>query len=704
MASKEDKAAGKAKEDAIAKIESDLFNSDGGKTGSRQARERVWYRNILYYMGEQWIEWSKTSKRFEAVWQFDEVTEPQPVTNIILDYVRSVKALILNKDVKYKVWPNSNDRDDLQSSELGELVLRDMDAKDGHAIEDEKEGTVLWMTLTGTGFIRDYPDMGLGKWIGSTGKKTGDVATETVMPFNVFVGDTAGTTLRKKPMIGIQGLKDKAWVKDTFPEYKGGSSGQTGQGHDYQRSLMEMIGNISEWKGSNRSGKWMGSGLNAIGATISDDMVLFKEIEIAPTKEYPKGRYIVRVDGQTLLDVPRMPIPVGTDGSWFYTLEEVRHNLIPGGFWGEAGVNALISPQNAINRIDQKLIKNRDDIATPTITGPTGMSFQTKSRRGASVKVVEFDPFTSGGMVPNVHRGTPLPDQILKERSIQREAVQDSSGDPKGVLRGQAPSGSSGVMVDILRETAEAGHAPDVARVVRAFQRSARKRLIIAQEVFTEQRVLKIAGNDGKISVKTFKGAELRHNTDVRLEVTTGFSTTNAGKVSAVTNLITAGIFNPQIVDLQTREELTRLMGLSGFNNKVSADAARAEAENTLLANGEADKVYIEVPLLDEAGNIPISPVDGSPMANEDGTPLLIPAVDDPLFDVDDHAVHYEVWRQFVISPQFQDLDEKDKVIAMAHGHAHKKRIDVARMTAQADAIEDQDLGQNQQQPAEVPA
>ena len=655
------------KENELSNMEATLFDT---AAGTINARQRTWYRNILYYMGEQWIEWSKEKQRFEATYQYEGKDDPQPVSNMILDYCRSIKALILNKDVVYKVWPNSEEPDDQQASLLGGMVLEDMDAKDGHAIKDEQEMTILWMTIAGTGLIRDYPDMGLGKWIGATGIKTGDVATEALMPFNLFVGETPGTTLRKKPQIGIQGLKSEEWIRERFPDYIGGKETERQHGHDYQRSLMDMVGNISGWKGSEDRNymKQMVGG----SSEHRDNSVLFREIEVAPTKKYPKGRYIVRVGGQTILDIDRMPIPVGKDGSWFYTVEEVRHNLIPGGFWGEGGVSALISPQNIVNRIDQDLVKNRDDVAKPTVTVPIGTTFKTVSKNGTSIKVVEYDAIASGGVAPTVTHGVALGSQVLEERSIQKAVSQDASGDPKNVLKGQAPSGASGVAIDILRETAEAGHGPDIARVIRAFQRSARKRLIIAQEVYTEEHVLKISGAEGKISVKKFKGADLRNNTDVRLEMTTGFSTTNAGKVSIITDLLTAGIFDEQRTDPVTREELTRLVGLNGFNNKLSADSARAEAENAMISNGDADKIYIEMLLEDNDGNPVLDP--------DSGEPILVPVIDDPLFEIDDHQIHYEVWRQFVISPAFQDLKEGDKTIAMAHGHAHKKRIDLAMM------------------------
>jgi len=669
---------GKDRDDKpIIQIEANVFNSGAG---SREIRERIWYRNILYYMGEQWIEWSKEQRRFEAKWQYGGEQDPRPVSNYILDYNRSVKALILNKDLVYNVWPNSNDHDDMQAAELGGLVLKDMDTRDGSVIIDEQEAAILWMSLTGTGFIRDYPNMGLGKWIGQTGLKTGDIATEAIMPFNVFVGDTPGNTLRKKPSVGIQGLKDTEWIEDTFKMKIGGKKTDTQHGHDYQRSLMEIVGNVSEWKGSDVNSMFRGAGLTASGAKSDVDMTLFREIEIAPTIKYPEGRYIIRAGGKTLLDVPRMPIPVDKDGSWFYTIEDIRHNLIPGGFWGEAGTSSLISPQNTINKIDQDLIKNRDDVAKPTVTGPTGMSFKTVSRNGNSIKVVKYDPIASGGVAPTITRGTALPAQVLNERQIQREVFQDSSGDPKGVLAGKAPSGSSGVMVDILRETAEAGHQPDVTRVFRAFQRSARKRLVIAGELFSEERILKISGSDGKIGVKTFKGADLRDNTDVRLEPATGFSSTNAGKVSTISGLITAGLFNEQVVTVENREEITRLMGLTGFSNKISPDMARAESENTLLSNSEADKVYVEIAAVD--------PDTDEPLLDPDtGEPVIVPAINDPLFEFDNHEVHFEAHRKFLISPQFKDLEEKDQVIALAHTSVHQKRIELAQLAAQEQEV-----------------
>jgi hypothetical protein len=96
-------------------------------------------------------------------------------------------------------------------------------------------------------------------------------------------------------------------------------------------------------------------------------MVLFKEVEFRPTKDYPKGRNIGMVGDQICFEHDRLPIPVEGDGKWYYTLTDFHYYYVPGRFWGDGGVNDLISPQNSVNQIDQDLETNRKGIGHPKL-------------------------------------------------------------------------------------------------------------------------------------------------------------------------------------------------------------------------------------------------------------------------------------------------------------------------------------------------
>src|SRR3972149_2822153 len=124
----------------------------------RLIQEMSWFRNILYYLGEQWIAWFRESGTFGRRYELTG-TVPTPVSNVIRDYARAMKALLLNKSYTVRVWPNSNEARDKDGAKLSEDVLRYLDVEDDDLAEEIKEWTALWMVLTGNGLIRTYPEV-----------------------------------------------------------------------------------------------------------------------------------------------------------------------------------------------------------------------------------------------------------------------------------------------------------------------------------------------------------------------------------------------------------------------------------------------------------------------------------------------------------------------------------------------------------------
>ena len=128
-----------------------------------QILHRVWFRNVLYYLGEQWFEWVRGQNTFRRL--MASPMQPTPVANIIRDYVRSMKSLILNKDYAVSIWPNSNDSDDRDAAEMGENFLRWLETSDDERYLDEKENIVIWMVIVGTAFDGSFCSMENDFWM-----------------------------------------------------------------------------------------------------------------------------------------------------------------------------------------------------------------------------------------------------------------------------------------------------------------------------------------------------------------------------------------------------------------------------------------------------------------------------------------------------------------------------------------------------------
>ena len=625
--------------------------------------DRITYRNILYYLGEQYIEFVKSAGTFRRRVLPNYI--PTPVSNQVKDYVRSLKAMLLNQKLVPTVAPNTNEPEDSKAAAVASKLLEWMDGLFEDEFPDQKEKMVVWLAMAGTTFMRTYPDMQAGKWF-MTPKgevNTGDVVSRAVVPFSVRL-DALGEDLKAKRWVGLQTLQNREWVEDTFKVKV--ETSPAPDVIDYERKLMKLVSQVSPWKGA---------GLETQVYQEDTDFVLLREVEFKPTNERKEGRYVMTCHSKTLLDVDRMPIKAEED-SFYYTLTDFHFDYTPGRFWADAPINDLISPQNGVNEILQLLAENRKGIGRPRIMTPGKITLKRmdEEKSGHSFLALEYDGLLSGGKEPRISPGIPLPTQILEEFGLHLTTIQNVSGDPKNILKGHAPSASSsGVQIDILRETAERSHYPDIDRFNRSMGRCYKKRLIVAAEVYTDKRIIKIGGRGRKLEIFAFRSSDLRGNTDVRLELDSGISTTRAGKTTLLMQLADKGYLGPVDINPELRQEFLTRLGLSGYTAQANIDIERAEQENAAVSLGRPQRLFIIDP---EA-------------TGEDGSPEV--ANMDPLFKYDDHQIHFVVHRRFILSGQFEDLKQAAQAILLAHTDAHQTALMIAQAQAAATATEEEE-------------
>jgi hypothetical protein len=652
----------KSDDNELARAINEIFDTSQ-RDYTRTMLERVWFRNVLYYLGEQYIEYVKSMNTFRRKILPDFV--PTPVSNEIGEYVRTVKAMYLGQRLVPKIVPNTTEKEDIEGAALGEALLEFLDIANDGDFHDEKEKVATAIPIFGVGFMRTFPKMDTDEWVfdksGNPIKK-GEVGCENVIPFQVFV-DILGDSLNKKRWIGIQSLRPKEWVEDTFNVKVPSDSNASSV--DYMRRLMKIVSQVSPWKGA---------GIETDIHTGDDNLVLFRELEIRPTIKFPDGRFLLSCGGKMLKKYDRMPIAT-KKGKWCYSLTDFHFDHIPGTFWSNAGVNNLISPQNIINEIDQSLAINRRGVARPKVITPGEIGIKrvdAVGSLGVGVMMLQYDPILAQGKAPEIKEGTSLPQQVLEERNIQRTVIQDVSGDPKNILRGKSPgSKASGIMVDILRETAERAHYPDTERYIRALAKVYKKRLLVAEEVMTEERIIKTCGRGNAFRIRKFKAADLRGNTDLRLELDSGLSLTNAGKMQILLDFAQKGLLGDVTQNVELREELLRRSGLAGFTEQENPDYLRASRENSRLASGEFQEIMLAKP----------NPKTGQIDPNSEV------AARDPLFKYDNHQIHYEVHRKFMISPEFLELPDQVKSATVLHIDIHNMMVRQAMEAQKAEML-----------------
>ena len=646
----------------------DLFSEDFDL--SRSMVQRVWWRNLLYMIGEQWLEYSRSTRSF--IPRFRPEQGSPPVSNEIREYVRSIKTCLLNNKMVPVISPNTNEQEDKDAAQTGQDLLTWMDALNDNELHEEKEKMIIWLALAGTAFLRTFAEVDLGRlFLGEEGEqlRTGDVTTENILPFNVFP-DRLADRMRKMRYVGIQSLKPIEWVEDTFKQIIAPAENVLEM--DYQRRLMRLVGQVSPWKGY---------GIET-GATDldADKTCIFREVEFRPCPKYPQGRYVAVAGDKMLVDAPRMPIQVTEDGQFFWTLTDFHFNYVPGRYWSDGGVNDLISSQNQINEIDKALRDNRRTLGRNRVITPGELILERKTEMGESFLLMKYSGKDTGGAAPSFQQGTALPPQFLDERSIHKTQIQDSSGDPKNILRGQSPSATaSGIMTETLRQTAERGQYPDIERYKRSMNLVYKKRLLVAQEVYTEERTIKIGGAGSEAQVKQFKSADLRNNTDIKLEEDSGLATTQAGRREALMSLMNAGLFGDILTaPVALRQELLKRFGLSGFTDQSNVHYDRAQRENSSIVAGIKDGIMTVT-----------TPVSFDSMIIED----------DPLFKFDDDAIHLDVHRNLILSREFNDLSPTVRAALVVHADIHNMRMEQKKMMEQQAAMQQPSTGQAASQP-----
>lgn len=664
--------------DTVKQEFANLFKADDPY---RVVLDRTMMRNILYYLGEQYIDWLETTGTFGRRFEMS-IEVPTPVNNLIRDNVRSMKALTLNKDFVARVWPNSEQQKDKDAAELGEHVSNHLEIRRDYEADNIKELVEIWRQITGSGFWRTFPDMGGGAYLvdaqGQTIGKTGDVRTECFIPFNVVV-PYMGQFLREKACVGMKSLKEIEWVEDTFKIKLAGGDGQKDL-VDYEKQLMTLIANVSPWKGR-------GLEVSVLEEDVSK-LCVYREIEYRPTKDYTEGRYCAMAGDEVVINDTKMPISAGKEeGEWEYTLTHAPYNYTPGSFWPTGSVDDLISPQNITNDIDQTLAINRKSYGRPMVLTPMDLQLKRISQKGSHLLALQYNSLTST-QKPEFQRGMPYPNQVLDERAIHRQAAQDATGDPKNVLRGQSPyAGAPGIAIDMLREAAEQSHTPDIRRFYRAYGQVKRKELMVVQAVYTESRILKITGPGNEILIKKFKGSDLHNNTDIRLELASGIASTNAGRADLVMQLLQYNFFNnPNILpDLQ--REILKMLGLGSFEQSTNLHKKRAEYENSILTGDDAAALKTvalpgPIPQMDEE--------TGEPIVGEDGQPQMVhlfPESHDPVFRFDDHQLHIEVLEKLIFGREFRTLSQDKKEFVLGHLDMHAQALQEQRMQEEARAI-----------------
>lgn len=466
---------------------------------SRISHESIWLTNRAYVIGYSGVYFNSQTKQFQPINRATPFLPRNRVyVNKILPTVQNRLARLLKSPPKYEVRPESMDMEDKEASRLSLQVINFMWDKLG--LNQKRIELGMGVQQDGHGYIKICWDDTLGKEMVDpvTGEMAyeGDVRAEFCSAFEIFP-DPLSKNFDEALQSNLTQAKIRPldYFRKHYPE-KGGLVKEEGP---WLMSLQyEERSKIMNTRGS--------SGFSA--EQMKNSAIELVRYE-ARSKDYPKGRMIVVANGILLADkeLPCGEIP-------FAKFDDI---VIAGKYYSEAIVTHLRPLQDQFN----ETVRRRSEWTRKFLAGkyivPRGAGLAQEALNDQSGEIVWYTPVPNAadGGRPSALQVPAMPQWAYNETESYDKYFNDLSG-ISDVSQGNIPSASIpalGMQILVEQDMTRIGVMTDQHEL--SWARVGSLILKYVQEYYKMPRTIKMAGKSMEYTVKSFKGADLRGNTDV---------------------------------------------------------------------------------------------------------------------------------------------------------------------------------------------
>jgi len=450
----------------------------------RRPFERRWLINLAFLAGRQYVFYNQTAEMLQQV--LLKKGKVRIVDNKLLPKYRKQVSRLIKNSPSMTVVPSTNDQEDIEAARKGTKFLKHFwrNAKMKKKVR-ELGG---WIYATGNGFLSDAWD-----------PKSGPTRLDTETGDLVYEGDaTCGVWSPLEVGFPVAGLCDVDLHE--FPwmvrmKYRG---------LEYLASHYERGGEVLKEQRApgtldvamlwNPSG---GMASEVEGATLI-------ELYMKPNMEFPKGLFLAGAN-KVILEKSIYPFD-------HYHIEQFKDIEIPGVFWGMATSEAAIWLQKIHNKTLSDIVEFNKTMARGKYLVPRGSKMEaepddTHGQKLLYTPVMGHKPeiMDLKGLPATYEKALMLVAQGLMELYHQHEVTQ---GTNKSDIR-------SASMVELLLENDDMGNIPTHAVFEESLEASLHRILLRVQKGYTTERMIKISGEGNSYEVLSFKGVDLKDNTDV---------------------------------------------------------------------------------------------------------------------------------------------------------------------------------------------
>lgn len=606
----------KKKQDLISKFE-DLKKQEQRK---RSSNENIWKLCVAFLSSEQWLKRDKLTKR---VIRENPRSRPWYRARVVYNKIRGVVDDRLAKHMQgrpaYKAVPASQDMSDIRSAKMGESLLTYL----YRACDCEKKlMEVLVWSFIGQGYWEVKWDNTVGEEYqyvedGKTKEKypinteeaqalielgaeiktthAGEIDVEVITPFQLY---TFGS---KDPQEAHTCIKVKGYTQEEVYNMWGKKIEPNG------KSSLDFS-TVSEFDNGNK------------------DLVVVTEVFVPKMRDNPDGFYMAYAGDEIL-----------HKGEYPYKSKKMPFFKFSGGInpakdYDDSLIWNLIPMQQQLNTVLSQIVEFKNLTLYPQVYVPAGFN-QKRSITAKPGDVIEYplNPMAKDAGMPQDRVQPSLPQYIYTHVDKILEAFSDISGEHK-IGQGETGRVDSAFGIELLMENENNRLTPYVRMLERTISQVGQFKLALAQERYTDERLIEIVGSTGLPELRAYRNSDLSGIKDVYVQEGSMAPKSSAAKGQLMMNLFEQGAIDPKtlIANLDSN-------GTDALNKMWQADKERSSREiNNLLETGE---------------------------------PIPDPEV------WDDDFAHIEVMDMFAKSEDWDLLDDDQKELFKEHYELHSQRL-----------------------------
>lgn len=616
------------------KLHKELLEKARESKRVRQLKEKDWYISRAFYSGNQYATYLEGQGIVEQL--PNPRKRPRLINNLCRVSVDTILSYLLRQDPVFSVLAKTGEPEDQNAAMMGRVVLYHYWNLLNCA--EKLAACGRWALITGAGFwkvgwdakagpkvpqmgqVPQMPDlmnpeiqqqMAMGmmpepemawKQIGPS-MPAGDVRIDVVSPFELLQD------------IGAQTLEDSLWaihhtmrpvgeLRAEYPNAKDKILPMDPKEAAYEKQALASFGGRSTNKNYNNRCE-------------------VYEYWHRKCAEYPEGLRVVFTN-DTVLDSG--PTPPGYDEMPF-AMWSGRE--VPGEFWPDGILKDALPMQKEHNKRFSQLadVANKFKTYWVAVRG----TIDEEQINNEDGQIIEGD---NPAMLPKPHAPPSMPESYLELMKLSREAIENVTGATavlQGMVKGEVRSGRQ---VAYQGQYAEGRINLDAKNLARFLERAGRLILTQVSENVTEQRIARMSGKNRDMEVRSFKGADIRGQTDVVVSPDTLLSFSKSERFNMLNQMLTNQVITPQ--------KFLELMDMADFSpalEDIAQDRNNAQRENEMWRNMQ------EVPPPRAFENHQIHLNEHNKFRKGDSYRML-----DPMFQqvIDQHCAVHE---QFVIGP-----------------------------------------------------